>query len=195
MVEELVNTCAPDHATDEELVKLFLESDDNRHFQKLYERYALKVYQRCYSLTSDSCRAEDLTHDIFLKLMSKMKTFKEDAKFATWLFTITYNHCMDWMRTGKRRIVTIQAEHIEAQDDFDVHAIFDVEELDTTSLRWALTQLSLDEKAMIFLKYLDGHSIRYIATVFDTTESAVKMRLRRCREKLRKKYLESILFN
>jgi RNA polymerase sigma factor (sigma-70 family) len=194
MIDKFAGNCGQHNASDEELVKLFLESQDNRYFEKLYERYAVKVYQKCVSLTRDTSRAEDLVHDVFLKLMFKMSTFKEDAKFSTWLFSITYNHCMDLMRSGKRKIVTVYEENIELEDDKDLLTIFDIEEIDTRSLKAALSHLNLEEKAMIYLKYLDNKSIRDIARIFEITESAVKMRLMRSREKLRKNYLEFFLF-
>ena len=103
MVDLRSNSCSEHNSTDEELVTLFLESRDNRHFQKLYERYAVKVYQKCVTLTRDATRAEDVMHDVFLKLIHKMGSFKTGAKFSTWLYTITHNHCMDLARGSKRK--------------------------------------------------------------------------------------------
>lgn len=192
MVEISVNNCAEHNSTDEELVRLYLESQDNRHFQKLYERYALKVYQKCVSLTKDVTRAEDITHDVFLKLISKMGTFKKDAKFSTWLFSITYNHCMDLARISRRKVVLVHEECADFEDDINLYAIFE-EEVDLKSLKTALGKLNVEEKALIYLKYLDDRSIRDIARIFEMTESAVKMRLMRSRQKLRKKYNETFL--
>ncbi|MGV3601810.1 MAG: RNA polymerase sigma factor [Dyadobacter fermentans] len=190
MVEIRSNSCSEHNSTDEELVRLFLESRDNRHFQKLYERYAVKVYQKCVALTRDATRAEDVMHDVFLKLIGKMNTFKTGAKFSTWLFTITHNHCMDLARVSKRRVILVLGETFEAGEELAAASLDDVfrEEIDLGTLKEALDQLDLAEKAMLYLKYLDNRSIRDIAHMFQTTESAAKMRLLRGRRKLRMWY-------
>lgn len=194
MVKSQLNNYAQHNSTDEELVKLFLESQDNRYFEKLYERYSLKVYQKCLSLIKDASKAEDLTHDVFLKLIFKMDTFKEDAKFSTWLFSITYNHCMDLLRSNKKRVVTVFEETADLVDDYDILTVFEADEVNMQSLKHALDQLTLDDKALLFMKYMDDLSIRDIAKTFKLTESAVKMRLMRSREKLKRKYYEALLF-
>ncbi|MCF0051196.1 RNA polymerase sigma factor [Dyadobacter chenwenxiniae] len=178
------------NVTDEELVKLFLESGNNRYFEKLYDRYALKVFKKCLSLTRDVGRAEDLTHDVFLKLVFKMGTFKKGAKFSTWLYSVTYNHCMDLMRSNKKRVITVHEESADCVEHMDLDSLFGVEEVNTKILRQALDHLQPEEKALLYMKYMDDRSIRYIAGNAHLTESAVKMRLMRSREKLRRVYLE-----
>lgn len=188
------NDYARHNLSDEELVKLFVETQENRYFEKLYERYSEKVYHKCLSFVKDIAKAEDLTHDIFLKLIFKLGTFKEDAKFSTWLYSITYNHCMDQLRTNKKRGEVLQEEPIEVPDDVDLNNIFDGDDIQAKNLKTALDQLTVDEKGVLFMKYMDDMSIRDIADIFNVTESAIKMRLLRSREKLRKKYLETIIF-
>ena len=128
------------------------------------------------------------------KLIFKLGTFKEDAKFSTWLYSITYNHCMDQLRTNKKRGEVFQDEPLEIPDDTDLNVIFDGDDVEAKNLKIALDQLTVDEKGILFMKYMDELSIRDIAGIFKVTENAVKMRLLRSREKLRKKYLETLIF-
>jgi RNA polymerase sigma factor (sigma-70 family) len=183
-----------DPRSDEELVRLYVETQRNFYFEQLYERYADKVYRKSLSFVKDSAKAEDFTHDIFIKLIVKLGTFKEDARFSTWLYSITYNYCMDQLRVAKKRGEIYSDEELEAVDSVDLNTVFDEGDVEVKRLNKAMDHLSADEKSILMMKYQDDLSIRDIADIFRVTESAVKMRLLRSREKLRKKYLETAVF-
>jgi RNA polymerase sigma-70 factor (ECF subfamily) len=175
---------------DEELAALYVDSQKNIYFEELYERYANKVYRKCYSFVYDQAKAEDLTHDIFLKLIVKIGTFKETSKFSTWLYSITYNFCMDQIRvTKKNQEVALEGDY-ELADDYEDD---DLVQMQGSQLNKSLDKIPSDEKALILMKYQDDFSIKEIADTLKITESAVKMRLLRSKEKLRKLYLENMV--
>lgn len=178
--------------TDEQLVRLYVDTQRNPFFEEIYDRYADKVYRKCLSFVKDQAKAEDFTHDIFLKLIVRVGSFKENSKFSTWLFSITYNYCMDQLRTTKKLAEDELTENIDVIDDSD-----DINEMemDTKRLREVLEGISPEERTILLMKYQDDFSIKDIADTFGLTESAVKMRLKRTREKLRKKYTEMLLFS
>ncbi len=178
--------------SDEKLVRLFIETQQNVYFERLYGRYCDKVYRKCLSFTKDAPKAEDLTHDIFLKLVVKLGSFKEQAKFSTWLYSITYNHCTDHVRSASHRnevYLDEGWERIEAADD----NLAELAEMEAQRLKIALEHMPPDERSMLLLKYQDDVSIREIANMNGLTESAVKMRLKRSRDRLRKYYLENTI--
>ncbi len=177
--------------TDEELVRLYVETQRNQYFEALYTRYCDKVYRKCLSFTKDSARAEDFTHDIFLKLIVKLGGFKEQAKFSTWLFSVTYNYCTDHTRI--RRGNEFLTDDIDRVPDYSDDNDAEIAEMQAVGLRKALEQLNADEKSLLLMKYQDDFSIRDIADMSKLTESAVKMRLKRAKDKLRKHYLEGIV--
>src|SRR5919199_186127 len=145
--------------SDEELVRLYVETQRNEYFERLYERYCDKVYRKCLSFSKDPVQAEDYTHDVFLKLVTKLSSFREQAKFSTWLYSLTYNYCMDQVRSprSKREVYVDEG--------------------------WDRLNVAGDDEGMGEIADLEG-----------TTESAIKMRLKRSRDKLRKIYLESAIF-
>lgn len=180
--------------TDEQLVQLYIDTQRNSFFEILYERYAEKVYRKCLSLVRDPTKAEDFTHDIFLKLIVKIGTYKEESRFSTWLYSITYNYCMDQLRLNKKRGEQYMEDEIEIPDDTDVASIFhDNAEVDSRRFNQAIDKLGTEERTILMMKYIDELSIREIAAIFRITESAVKMRLLRSRENLRKLYLETLI--
>lgn len=181
--------------SDEELVSLYIETQQNVYFERLYERYCDKVYRKCLSFTKDPVRAEDLTHDVFLKVVIKLSTFQGQAKFSTWLYSVTYNYCTDQLRTSRQRREVYADEgweryDVAGQDD----DLTELAELEAKQVQRALEKLPADEQTMLLMKYQDDVSIREIAILNGLTESTVKMRLKRSRDKLRKYYLEGAVF-
>ena len=183
-----------EHYSDEELVRLYIETQRNSYFEQLYGRYCDKVYRKCLSFTKDPLRAEDLTHDVFLKLAVKLSGFREQSKFSTWLYSITYNYCTDQLRSHTmRREVYIDDgwDRLEVESE---DGLSEMAEMEAKQLEQALHQLAPDEQSLLLMKYQDDISIRDIAHLNGLTESAVKMRLKRSRDKLRKHYLEGVVF-
>ncbi len=180
------------HLSDEELVRLYVKTQRNPYFEALYTRYCDKVYRKCLSFTKNSERAEDFTHDIFIRVVTKLSGFREQAKFSTWLYSVTYNYCMDQMRSPRQKEVYSDEpyEGVGLYDDDDA----EVAEMEAQRLSKALDHLTPDERGLLMMKYQDDTSIRDIADAQQITESAVKMRLMRAKEKLRKRYLEALIF-
>ncbi len=180
------------HYTDEQLVRMYIETQKNVFFEQLYERYVDKVYRKCLSFVKDRAKAEDFTHDIFIKLIVRLGSFKESSKFSTWLFSITYNYCMDQIRFEKKMAESDLDDEMDIADEESE----DIEEMamEAQQLRKALDSISPDERSILLMKYQDDFSIKEIADTFNLTESAVKMRLKRTKEKLKKFYWESVIF-
>ena len=179
--------------TDEELVKLYVETQRNQYFEVLYSRYCDKVYRKCLSFTKDPARAEDFTHDIFLKLIVKLGGFKEQSKFSTWLYSVTYNHCMDHVRS-KRQVEVYTEQDTDRLMNYSDDDDIDLAEMSILGLRKALEKMTPEERTLLMLKYQDDVTIRDMAEILQLTDSAVKMRLKRAKDKLRKRYLESVVF-
>lgn len=174
--------------SDEELVSSYVETRENDFFEQLYDRYCHKVHRKCLSFTKDQVQAEDLTQDIFLKLVTKLDSFKYQARFSTWLYSITYNYCADQTRIKNRR------EEITVGDDWELYGpvedenLTDQHEQSAQNLKHALSLLAVEERQLILLKYQQEVSIKELAEQYNLTESAVKMRLKRSRDRLRNYY-------
>ena len=168
--------------TDEETIRQFLPSQPNQCFETLYNRYVNKVYRRCLSMTKDTEKAEDFTHDIFLKVFSKLDAFQERSSFSTWLYSIAYNYCSDQLRIAKR----FSFAPIEEGLNKELPDLQEAQLHEETLLvvKQAMATLSVKERTLLRLKYEDNMSIGEIAELYNLKPSAVKMRLKRSREKV-----------
>lgn len=180
--------------SDEDLVKAIVLKNDTLLFEILYDRYDKLVYNKCRGFSKHDDEAEDLTQDIFLKLFVKLKTFKGKSKFSTWLYSFTYNHCVNYVNRSTAKKIEKQSvdtdnlkdEHYGSQEQDDA----DIQNLKVEKLKEALEKISPEEKMILLLKYQDSLSIKDLCGVLDIGESAVKMRLKRAKEKLVNVYNE-----
>ncbi|WP_084757652.1 RNA polymerase sigma factor [Spirosoma luteum] len=177
--------------TDEEVIQQILPTQPNQCFESLYSRYVSKVYQRCLSMTHDSEKAHDFTHDIFLKVFDKLPTFQQRSSFSTWLYSISYNYCSDQLRIAKRLpLMSIdQTVNLEIADSQEAQ----IQEETRQLVSRAMTALSVQEQTLLSLKYEQGMSIEKIADLYAIKASAVKMRLKRSRGKLQGLYNRSLV--
>lgn len=86
--------------TDEELIVEYLEGNENA-LTVLVDRYIKDVYQFAYQLTNDSGMSEDIVQESFVKAWKHMRNFRAGGSFKTWIFTITRNTAIDWLRKQK----------------------------------------------------------------------------------------------
>ncbi|NCC72750.1 MAG: sigma-70 family RNA polymerase sigma factor [Sphingobacteriia bacterium] len=169
--------------TDEELVKLIAQNGENKLFGILYERYNKKVQEKCYSLLKNRELANSIAVEILSRVYEKLSGFKGNSSFSSWLYSVTYNHCIDYLRVNKK------LHYPEWNNQQELPEIVDVTEEDLTDIHYSrllelLDILHTEEKAMIMMKYQDDMPIKEIAASMRLTESAVKMRLMRARARL-----------
>ncbi|KAB1153877.1 MULTISPECIES: RNA polymerase sigma factor [Tenacibaculum] len=177
--------------SDEELVAKIVEKNDTHLFAVLYDRYAAVVYNKCYGFSKSKEEAQDLTHDVFIRLFVKLRTFKGRSKFSTWLYSFTYNFCVNYVQRNKEKkkervtVVTDQIKEETNEDEIDDADLF---ELKSDKLAKALEMISPSEKMILLMKYQDDMSIKEISVLLELGDSAVKMRLKRAKEKVVKAY-------
>ncbi len=181
--------------SDDKIIEFILESNDSRGFEQLYNRYYKKVVDKCYSFLKNRHQAEDMANDVMSKAYEKLSTFKSTASFSSWLYSITYNHCIDFLRLKKKlHYPEWNQENAlpEIIDDTDE----DFTELNYKNLMSVFELIHPEEKAMLLMKYQDGISIKDISIALRISESAAKMRIKRAKTRAhyvyKEKYNESL---
>lgn len=183
-----------DSISDEKLVALIGQTKSSELFSVIYDRYAHLVYNKCLSFVKNKEEAQDLTHDIFVKLFIKIKSFSHKSKFSTWLYSFTYNHCVNYVQRdlNKRRNKFVYTDSENDQDYLNTvqNNISDeiIYSMDSEKLNKALELINPNDKIILFMKYQDEMTIEDIQEVLDLGKSAVKMRLSRAKSKLVKIY-------
>jgi RNA polymerase sigma-70 factor (ECF subfamily) len=135
--------------------------------------------------------ARDLTQEIFVKLFLQLSTFKQTAKFSNWLFAIANNASLDYLRRQKKILHTAISQELseEIGELSDLEADIS-EELTTQILEELLNQIPPEDKLLLLLKYKEKIPIKDIQISLNLSESAVKMRLKRAREKINRLYVK-----
>lgn len=171
-------------STDEEIVLKIQETRDTSLFEILYERHVYKVFNKCIGFTNETQSAEDLTHDIFLKAFINLKSYQGKSKFYTWLYSLTYNYCVDFYNSKKKDrerlsefLETVSSEPIHDDEPSDAQLF----EIRFEQLKVVLEEIPTSDKIILLMKYQDDFSIQDISESLELGISAVKMRIKRAK--------------
>lgn len=189
LLNPVISGAASNSISDEEAIEAYLASQNVNYFNILYDRYSKKVFGKCYSLLKSEAKAEDAAQEIFVKVLLNLSKFSGKSKFSTWLYSITYNFCIDTIRKNKKNIgvlvedIGIYGDHVE--DEIEDSELM---EKDVFRLKEVLNAIPAGDKAILLMKYQDEFSIKEICNIIDKSESAVKMKIKRAKEKFKRTY-------
>lgn len=178
--------------SDEELIRYYLEEKDNRYFKPLYYKYSGKVYHKCLSILKEESLSRDAVQEIFMKVVLALSKFQVKSTFSTWLYSITYNYCIDQLRKAKNNVLSIEEDTAQISQIHDENSIqeADLLELKVEQLKLILAELGVADRMILLMKYQDDMSIRDIAEILGKSENAVKMMLKRSKERANKVYIK-----
>lgn len=176
--------------TDQEILDRIL-GGETELFGILYDRYANKVYRKCLSIVKDQSTAQDLVHDIMIKVFTSLPKFQGRSKFGSWVYAITYNKCIDFVRNRKKGgEVELDDEREGIEDDSEEMPYADIVAMKADRLRELMWELQEVDRVVLLMKYQDELSVQEIEEALGIKSSAVKMRLKRARERLKALYRE-----
>ena len=176
--------------SDEEAVREYVSTQNSAYFNILYERYSRKIFAKCLSILKNEEEANDATQDIFMKLILNLSKFGGHSKFSTWVYSISYNYCIDRVRKKKKDIsilVEDMSHYDKSDDDIKDKMLL---EMNVLRLKEILNKIPVGDKIILLMKYQDSMSIKEIGAVLDKSESAVKMKIKRAKQKFRNMHSE-----
>jgi len=177
---------------DDELIHLINSEGKSEYFEVLYKRYYPKVLDKCYSFVKNRNTAEELVEDIFSKTYEKLGSFKQLSSFSSWLYSITYNYCIDYLRENKKLHYPDWSLKNEIPEIIDESGE-GIETINYENLLIILELIHPEEKALLMMKYNDNLSIKQISIALRISEDATKMRLKRARTRVIYLYTEKFL--
>jgi RNA polymerase sigma-70 factor, ECF subfamily len=167
----------PEKKTDAELM-LRLQRGDRTAFPVLYDRYAGRLCNFFLRMMDqDSGRAQDLTHDLFLKIIEEPGRYDPERRFDTWIFHIAYNMCKNEYRREESR--NEYRQRLGGEEPFtaeSAHSRHD-ERIFTEALDRQLKQLDERHRMVFLLRYQQELPLREIAEILGCPEGTVKSRL------------------
>ena len=186
--ENIFSGLKTSNLSDEELIQFIQNGGPERYFSILADRHQAYVLRKCKGFVKSDDEAEDLSQEVFIKVFMQLKSFRSEAKFKTWLYTIIYHTCLDYLRKRKKSTHDIISEKLAEE----IAEVIDTDEVDQELLLQALEQLlekiTPEEKLLLMLKYKEKQPLQAIVATLKLSESAVKMRLKRAKEKVNKLY-------
>jgi RNA polymerase sigma-70 factor (ECF subfamily) len=174
---------------DDEIISRMRAENSSKYFEILYNRYHQKVLEKCYSLVKNRKLAEELATDIFSKVYEKLPSFRQLSSFSSWLYSITYNHCIDYLREKKNMHYPNWASENNIPEIID-ETEEPIEDINYENLLLILEMVHPEEKALLLMKYQDELSLKQIGQALRISEDAVKMRLKRARTRVVYLYLQ-----
>lgn len=183
---------------DKEIIEQVLAGDNNA-FGALVERYQTRVYNLALRMCGNPDDAFDLAQEAFFRAWRGLPGFQFDSAFSTWLFRLSANVCLDWLRAKKRR-PTVSLTTVDDEDEEVQLELSDPgkspEELvlaaeDRAALTKALNGLPVEYRQILTLRAIDDLSYAEIAGILKIKEGTVKSRLSRARLALRNKLLQN----
>ena len=176
--------------SEEQLIRR-AQQGDNGAFEELLLLHQKKVYNLCLRMSANPDDALDLSQEAFLRAWRSLGQYQFEASFSTWLFRLTSNICIDFLRRKKRRQETSLTESDEgaelsvpdAQPGPEQQAMTNETKIE---LARAMEQLSPEHREILQLRVIEDLQYEQIADILGVRVGTVKSRLARARLSFRK---------
>lgn len=165
------------------------QQGDQEAFRQIVETYQRKVYGICIGMLKDPDDSKDVSQEVFIKVYRYLDKFNHESSFYTWLYRITVNKCIDFIRKQKRKREVdyddqiLREGDVEGDDDIlpsrlGIHPdkVYGRKELRGKMLE-ALETLSEKHRTILILREVEGLSYEEMADVLGVSKGTVMSRL------------------
>ena len=188
--------------SEEELkaIKKVLDGDRNA-FEELVLANQTNVYNLALKMTGNTEDALDISQEALLKAYRQLPGFRGDSRFSVWLYRLTYNLCIDFLRKKQRRPETsLTYQDDDVTRDIEIPDVRHLPEDDVIrretrmAIRDSIDELGASHREILVMREITGMSYIDIASVLEISAGTVKSRLARARGRLANILLEKGTF-
>ena len=171
-----------------------VQAGDELAFREVVERYQTKVFSIIFGILRNRNDAEDIAQQVFSKIYFSVRNFDFRSSLLTWIYKITVNECYDYLRKKRVRKLVYESDfsqeesqRMEASDPaVDPAASVDTRLAHRDLAVKLLSKVSEEDRSLILLKEVEGHSVEELAQMTGMNENTIKVKLFRTRQKLLK---------
>ncbi|MFC1752786.1 RNA polymerase sigma factor [Thermoproteota archaeon] len=153
----------------------------------IYEITSKFVYNVILRMVKDRRDAEDLTHEVYLKIYEKRKKFRGDAEITTWIYRIAVNMTLNFIKRNMKFVGDIDPDTIKSEDRSYERTEHN---LDNSDVMMLLDKLKPEHKIMLLMRFMKELSYEEIAHCLHIGTGTVKSRLNRAKKALEIAYHE-----
>lgn len=176
--------------SEKKIIEKVLGGDANA-FEELVLKYEKTVYNLALRMVGDRDDAFDMTQEAFIKAYGSLSSFRGDSKFSVWIYRITTNVCLDFLRSKSRK----QQVSLTVSDD-DEDAQLDIPDPSSTPEQQLIKKISMQsveeglktlpdkQRQILVMRELGGMSYAEIGKALSLEEGTVKSRIFRARKRL-----------
>lgn len=166
---------------DFDLIRKFIDGNEST-FRTLVIKHKEKVRNLVFITLGDTEYVDDISQDVFISVYHKIKEFRFESKFTTWLYRITVNKCRDYLRKKKVRSIFVPIGDTDREYPTGSHSEnYDIPQL----VQNAIAKLPEKLRVPLVLRDIDGLSYKEIADQLGTEVGTIKSRIFRARENLK----------
>ncbi len=168
-----------------QLVATYQRSHHPLLLSELYQRYFDRVYNYCLSMAKNPEVAFDLAQDVFLKITEHLDELRNPDLFPAWLFRIARNRFINHVKANSQALHFASLATEESEDPEEREHAHE-RELLFQKMQLVLDQIPEMDRELLLAKYYHKESIHHLEARFGLSESAIKMRLSRARQRMAK---------
>lgn len=181
-------TRTKDLMTDEQIMEA-VKKGDLQQASILYMRYHQRIYNFLARMTMDREQGEDLTQNVFLRLLKYRKSYKEGMRFQSWIYQMARNSFSDHYHKHKHR--KDQFLDVEQIGNKASSALEDMEQSEKEELlNRSMAMLNEDQRELLVLTRYQHMKYEEVATIMETSVANIKVKVHRAIGKLRENYFQ-----